>query len=99
MGDLYRDTPSVGEPSGAGSELSEWQSALRLGLFTDASRPKPGINLPSEFSNEFQRLDKMNDLKAVPRCLTALFCLMSRRSHTFSAQNDSRRTRSRLPTP
>ena len=50
MGDLYRDAPSVGEPSGAGSELSEWLLAQRLGLFADASRPKPGINLPSEFS-------------------------------------------------
>ena len=73
MGDLYRDAPSVGEPSGAGSELSEWQTAQRLGLFADASRPKPGINLPSEFSNKFQRLDKMNDLRAVPRGADSTF--------------------------
>ena len=73
MGDLYRDAPSVGEPSGAGSELSEWQSLDGFGLFADASRPKPGINLPSEFSNEFQRLDKVNDFKAVPRGTDGVF--------------------------
>ena len=71
MGDLYRvapDNQSVGEPAGAGSELGERNTAQRCGLFSYASRPKrPGINLPSEFSNEFLRLDSMNDLKAVPR--------------------------------
>ena len=56
MGNLYRDAFSVGEPSGAGSELSEWESIHGFGLFADASRPKPGFKLPSEFSNECQRL-------------------------------------------
>ena len=99
MGDLYRDAPSVGEPSGAGSELSEWQTAQRLGLFADASRPKPGINLPSEFSNKFQRLDKMNDIRAIPRGTDSTFLFNEPAQSHFSAQNDSRRTRSRLPTP
>ena len=71
MGDLYRDAPdnqSVGEPAGAGSELGERNTAQHCGLFSYASRPKrPGINLPSEFSNEFLRLDAVSDLKAVPR--------------------------------
>ena len=39
MGDLYRDANTVGEPSGAGSELSEWDSAHGYGLFADTSRP------------------------------------------------------------
>ena len=63
MGDLYRDASTVGEPSGAGSELSEWDSVQGFGLFADASRPNPGIKLPSEF----QRLDKVNTFKAVLR--------------------------------
>ena len=67
MGDLYTDAKTVGEPSGAGSELSEWDSAQGYGLFIDASRPKPGIKLPSEFATEFQRLDRVNVFKAVPR--------------------------------
>ena len=67
MGDLYRDANTVGEPSGAGSELSEWDSVHGFGLFADASRPKPGINLLSEFAIEFHRLDKVNAFKAVPR--------------------------------
>ena len=73
MGDLYRDAISVGEPSGARSELSEWESVHGFGLFADASRPKPGIKLPSEFSNEFQRLDKTNALKAVPHGTDSAF--------------------------
>ena len=56
MGDLYRVAPFIGEPSVAGSGLSEWLSALRLGLFADAPRPNPGFNLPSEFSNKFQKV-------------------------------------------
>ena len=67
MGDLYRDALTVGEPSGAGSELSEWESVHGFGLFADASRPNPGIKLPSEFATEFQRLDKVDALKPVPR--------------------------------
>ena len=72
MGDLYRVAPFCrgafkNNNNGAGSVLSEWQSARRLGLFADAPRPNPGFNLPSEFSNKFLRLDKMFDLKAVPR--------------------------------
>ena len=66
MGDLYRDANTVGEPSEAGSELSEWDSAHGYGLFADASHPKPGIKLPSEFATEFQRLDRVNAFKAVP---------------------------------
>ena len=69
MGDLYRDvSDTIGEPShGAGSELGGWHSAPNTGLFSDAPRRRPGINLPSEFGSEFSRLDKTNDLKSVPR--------------------------------
>ena len=44
-----------------------WHSAPNTGLFSDAPRRRPGINLPSEFVSEFSRLDKTNDLKSVPR--------------------------------
>ena len=44
MGDLYRVALTVGEPSGAGSELSEWDSVHGFWLFADAPRPNPGIN-------------------------------------------------------
>ena len=69
MGDLYRDaSDTIGEPShGAGSELGGWHSAPNTGLFSDAPRRRPGINLPSKFGSEFSRLDKRNDLKSVPR--------------------------------
>ena len=69
MGDLYRNaTDTTGEPShGAGSELGGWNSAPNSGLFTDAPRRRPGINLPSEFATEYSRMDKTNDFKAVPR--------------------------------
>ena len=58
MGDLYCIAPFVGEPlkNGGGSELSEWLTAHRLGLFVNAPRPNPGFNLPSEFSNKFQKV-------------------------------------------
>ena len=69
MGDLYRDaSDTIGEPShGAGSELGGWHSAPNTGVFSDAPRRRPGINLPSEFGSEFSRLDRTNDLKSVPR--------------------------------
>ena len=73
MGDLYCDaSDTIGAPShGAGSELGGggggWHSAPNTGLFSDAPRRRPGINLPSEFGSEFSRLDKTNDLKSVPR--------------------------------
>ena len=44
-----------------------WHSAPYSGLFFDAPRRRPGINLPSEFGSEFSRLDLANDFKAVPR--------------------------------
>ena len=73
MGDHYRDaSDSIGEPShGAGSELGGggggWHSAPNTGLFTDAPRRRPGINLPSEFGSDFSRLDKRNDLRPILR--------------------------------
>ena len=75
MGDHYHDAnvKDVGEPSGAGSVLSEWESTYGCGLFNDAFRPKPGIKLPSEFATEFQRLDEMNALKAVLRRTDSAF--------------------------
>ena len=88
MGDLYRDANTVGEPSGAGSELSEWDSAHGYGLFADASRPKPGIKLPSEFATEFQRLDKVNAFKAVPHGMDNAFLFAEPDQSRFSARRN-----------
>ena len=89
MGDLYRDANSnTGEPTGAGSELSEWESDHGYGLFAHASRPSPSIKLPSEFSTEFLRLDTMNSLRPVPRGMDRAFLFTEpEQSRFFSPKN------------
>ena len=79
---------TVGEPSGAGFELSEWDSAHGVGLFADASRQKPGIKLPSEFATEFQCLDRLNALKAVPRGTDNAFLFTELAQSRFSARRN-----------
>ena len=73
MGDLYRDAPEdIGESSGAGSEQGEWSAAHSTGLF-NVPRPASGINLPSEFANEFKRLESLNAPVNIPRGTESTF--------------------------
>ena len=81
MGDLYRGNQ---EPTGAGSASGERSSAASSygGIFSDAHRPSPGIRLPSDFSEEFKRLDEFPTLRPVP--------VRSSRSFLFSDPDNSR---------